>query len=243
MSRECHCCKLFSQQKYDEEVHETCIALVVESNITMLKTSPGKNGSCKSCITPPLLAGLLLALLLTFLASNQDAEGPVQRFLSRKRILIMPTPYNVSSEDVKAEINEAIKSRLRDNLGHQRHGAEKFRSIEKERDRQQALGPRPVTQNTTSQLPTSQLPTSQLPTSQLIATSNTGLNSTTFVDKRLGKGPLAPFNKMKGSFDMHFIHIPKCGGTSMTTILRDVACSIDPTRNRDCCINPGANII
>lgn len=42
-----------------------------------------------------------------------------------------------------------------------------------------------------------------------------------------------------GYFDMHFIHIPKCGGTSMTAILRDVACNIDKERNSDCCLNPG----
>ena len=45
--------------------------------------------------------------------------------------------------------------------------------------------------------------------------------------------------KDKGAFDMHFIHIPKCGGTSMTAILREVACRIDTERNSDCCLNPG----
>ena len=40
-------------------------------------------------------------------------------------------------------------------------------------------------------------------------------------------------------FDMHFVHIPKCGGTSMTAVLRQVACVIDPQRNNDCCTNPG----
>lgn len=51
--------------------------------------------------------------------------------------------------------------------------------------------------------------------------------------------PLEPYHKQKGAFDMHFIHIPKCGGTSMTAILREVACKIDPLRNDDCCTNPG----
>ena len=51
--------------------------------------------------------------------------------------------------------------------------------------------------------------------------------------------PLQPFSKKQGAFDMHFIHIPKCGGTSMTAILRDVACRIDQGRNNDCCTNPG----
>jgi hypothetical protein len=40
-------------------------------------------------------------------------------------------------------------------------------------------------------------------------------------------------------FDYHFVHIPKCGGTSMTAILRQIACRKDPIRNEDCCTNPG----
>jgi hypothetical protein len=46
----------------------------------------------------------------------------------------------------------------------------------------------------------------------------------------------------KRGFDVHFIHIPKCGGTSMTAILREVACKLDSSRNKDCCTNPGAYI-
>lgn len=46
----------------------------------------------------------------------------------------------------------------------------------------------------------------------------------------------------KRGFDVHFIHIPKCGGTSMTAILREVACKLDPSRNKDCCTNPGASM-
>ena len=45
--------------------------------------------------------------------------------------------------------------------------------------------------------------------------------------------------KNKGDVDFHFVHIPKCGGTSMTTVLRELACSLDPKRNEDCCTNPG----
>eukprot|EP00605_Chrysophyceae_sp_TOSAG23-4_P001751 GSChrysophyteH1.ASY1.ANO1.1938.1 assembled CDS len=45
--------------------------------------------------------------------------------------------------------------------------------------------------------------------------------------------------KQRGAFDIHFIHIPKCGGTSMTAILRQVACQLDQVRNEDCCTNPG----
>jgi hypothetical protein len=51
--------------------------------------------------------------------------------------------------------------------------------------------------------------------------------------------PLNPWKKPKGAIDLHFIHIPKCGGTSMTAILREVACTIDPARNVDCCTNKG----
>lgn len=38
---------------------------------------------------------------------------------------------------------------------------------------------------------------------------------------------------------IHFIHIPKCGGTTMTTLLRQIQCTADPVRNADCCLNPG----
>ena len=48
-----------------------------------------------------------------------------------------------------------------------------------------------------------------------------------------------PINKKKGDIDLHFIHIPKCGGTSMTAILRELACYLDSERNIDCCTNPG----
>jgi hypothetical protein len=51
--------------------------------------------------------------------------------------------------------------------------------------------------------------------------------------------PLEPFKKPNGSIDLHFIHIPKCGGTSMTAILRQVVCQVDPVRNVDCCTNQG----
>lgn len=38
---------------------------------------------------------------------------------------------------------------------------------------------------------------------------------------------------------IHFIHIPKCGGTTMTTLLRQMQCITDPVKNADCCLNPG----
>lgn len=39
--------------------------------------------------------------------------------------------------------------------------------------------------------------------------------------------------------NIHFIHIPKCGGTTMTVVLRQMQCTIDPVANADCCLNPG----
>jgi hypothetical protein len=61
---------------------------------------------------------------------------------------------------------------------------------------------------------------------------------------------LYSLNKKKGDVDIHFIHIPKCGGTSMTSILRQIICNIgligndgnnngNNNRNKDCCTNPG----
>jgi hypothetical protein len=38
---------------------------------------------------------------------------------------------------------------------------------------------------------------------------------------------------------IHFVHIPKCGGTTMTAVLRQVQCELDPVTNADCCKNPG----
>jgi hypothetical protein len=57
--------------------------------------------------------------------------------------------------------------------------------------------------------------------------------------KPVESSPLEPFQKRNGSFDIHFIHVPKCGGTSFTAVLREVACKIDGSRNNDCCTNPG----
>ena len=49
-----------------------------------------------------------------------------------------------------------------------------------------------------------------------------------------------PFNVAAAKDDkIHFIHIPKCGGTTMTTLLRQIQCAADPIRNSDCCLNPG----
>lgn len=45
---------------------------------------------------------------------------------------------------------------------------------------------------------------------------------------------------MKLNFEeIHFIHIPKCGGTTMTAVLRQFQCQRDPEKNKDCCTNPG----
>jgi hypothetical protein len=51
--------------------------------------------------------------------------------------------------------------------------------------------------------------------------------------------PDSPLLNNDGMYQVHFIHIPKCGGTSMTTVLREMMCSIDPIHNTDCCTNPG----
>lgn len=40
-------------------------------------------------------------------------------------------------------------------------------------------------------------------------------------------------------FQLHFMHIPKCGGTSMTAVLREVMCDASPDHMKDCCTNPG----
>lgn len=39
--------------------------------------------------------------------------------------------------------------------------------------------------------------------------------------------------------NIHFIHIPKCGGTTMTAILREMQCARDSKLHADCCTNPG----
>lgn len=52
--------------------------------------------------------------------------------------------------------------------------------------------------------------------------------------------PTAPIPVIKLDFDeMHFIHIPKCGGTTMTAVLRQFQCQRNPEKNKDCCTNPG----
>ena len=56
--------------------------------------------------------------------------------------------------------------------------------------------------------------------------------------KLLADSPLLS-KKKDQKFSIHFIHVPKCGGTTMTTALRQVMCEVDPIKNRDCCINPG----
>lgn len=39
--------------------------------------------------------------------------------------------------------------------------------------------------------------------------------------------------------EIHFVHIPKCGGTTMTSVLRQIQCELNPIKNADCCLNPG----
>ena len=72
------------------------------------------------------------------------------------------------------------------------------------------------------------------------SSSSSSINSSPINSPNIRReSPLNPWKKKKGSIDLHFIHIPKCGGTSMTGILREVLCTIDPDRNQDCCTNPG----
>ena len=72
------------------------------------------------------------------------------------------------------------------------------------------------------------------------ALSSSNNNSSNPISPNIRReSPLNPWKKKKGAIDLHFIHIPKCGGTSMTGILREVLCTIDPERNQDCCTNPG----
>jgi hypothetical protein len=52
--------------------------------------------------------------------------------------------------------------------------------------------------------------------------------------------PVAPPSYDKSFFkQIHFVHIPKCGGTTMTAVLRQVQCELNPVTNADCCKNPG----
>ena len=86
---------------------------------------------------------------------------------------------------------------------------------------------------------TSPVPSSLYPTTRP-AGLGTGLGPGKELNNRSDSlSPLKPWKKKKGAIDLHFIHIPKCGGTSMTAILRQVLCQIDPERNIDCCTNPG----
>ena len=71
------------------------------------------------------------------------------------------------------------------------------------------------------------------------SSSSSSINSIPLSPNIRRESPLNPWKKKKGAIDLHFIHIPKCGGTSMTGILREVLCIIDPERNNDCCTNPG----
>jgi hypothetical protein len=75
-------------------------------------------------------------------------------------------------------------------------------------------------------------------------TSNPTLSPTSLPDRCPGRQVVPEFilpsnRSEKGASNMHFIHIPKCGGTSMTAVLREMACAMNPSVNLDCCKNPG----
>lgn len=64
-----------------------------------------------------------------------------------------------------------------------------------------------------------------------------GHKSTTSVITTTKKTLISNYKNQK--LNLHFIHIPKCGGTSMTAVLRHITCQINQTKNQDCCTNPG----
>lgn len=75
----------------------------------------------------------------------------------------------------------------------------------------------------------------------IVSNQNETLHYTIRLEKeanlsRETKNNLSPSENSK---ELHFVHIPKCGGTSMTAVLRQVACHMDPVSNKDCCTNPG----
>lgn len=39
---------------------------------------------------------------------------------------------------------------------------------------------------------------------------------------------------------MLFVHVPKCGGTAFTSLLRKIQCHRNSTAHPDCCRNPGS---
>ncbi len=52
-------------------------------------------------------------------------------------------------------------------------------------------------------------------------------------------GSLVDADTLEKFHQIHFVHMPKCGGTSMTAVLRQILCAMDPNKNSDCCLNPG----
>jgi len=52
-------------------------------------------------------------------------------------------------------------------------------------------------------------------------------------------GPLFDAETIEKFHQIHFVHMPKCGGTTMTAVLRQILCTMDSVKNSDCCLNPG----
>ena len=69
--------------------------------------------------------------------------------------------------------------------------------------------------------PPDRVPIDELPT-----------KGTWYEDIKHFKKPEMDFSKM------HFIHVPKCGGSTMSSILRKIMCERNPVENSDCCV-PG----
>lgn len=66
-------------------------------------------------------------------------------------------------------------------------------------------------------------------------------NANVQIDPHTSKIVIPPFTNgtVVDGAEFHFVHIPKCGGTSMTAVLREIACYLNPYGHKDCCTNPG----
>lgn len=83
----------------------------------------------------------------------------------------------------------------------------------------------------------------EVTTAQTITNDNLDKSSihdnVTYVNTNKPYWPIHQYDKYNMQFKLHFIHVPKCGGTTMTSILRQMMCDMNSTANVDCCTNPG----
>jgi len=75
-------------------------------------------------------------------------------------------------------------------------------------------------------------------TSKKVSNNNNNNNKPTSLFDPF-KNQKSHLSKKDSIVDLHFIHIPKCGGTSMTAVLRQAACELNKEKNVDCCTNQG----